>query len=83
MEMNTTSTTAWTEYVTANYLNAAQNAVMSVGVVCKQVGIMRQGCMCGSDTGSMLNMPWTEAESLTGFADLHGQRVYCTPAGSV
>lgn len=40
MEMNTTSTTVWTEYVSANYLNAAQNDVMSVRVVCKQVGIM-------------------------------------------
>lgn len=83
MEMNTTSMTVWTEYVSANYLNAAQNAVMSVRVVCKQVGIMRLGSTCDSDTSSMLNMPWTEAESLTGFADLHGQRVSRTPAGNM
>lgn len=75
MEMNTTSMTVWTEYVSANYLNAAQNDVMSVRVVCKQVGIMRRGSACDYDTGSTVNMPWTEVESLTGFADLHGLRV--------
>lgn len=81
MEMNTPSMTVWTEYVSANYLNAAQNAVMSVRVVCKQVGIMRPGFTCDSTLGSVVNMLWTEAESLTGFADLHGQRVSRSPAG--